>query len=58
MIRAVFTVQTHFIAIVAHSLREMCEAQEEVMKLLQENGTIIRRFQRLTALTNPATDEQ
>nr|XP_045622554.1 serine/threonine-protein kinase TBK1-like isoform X3 [Procambarus clarkii] len=40
------------------SLQEMCEAQEEVMKLLEENGTIIKRFQRLTALTNPAADGQ
>ncbi|XP_071540715.1 serine/threonine-protein kinase TBK1 isoform X2 [Panulirus ornatus] len=43
---------------VKNSLREMCEAQEEVMKLLQENGIIIRGFQRLTALSNPAADEQ
>ncbi|XP_069961225.1 serine/threonine-protein kinase TBK1 isoform X3 [Cherax quadricarinatus] len=40
------------------TLHEMCEAQEEVMKLLEENGTIIKRFQRLTALTNPTPDDQ
>lgn len=39
------------------SLQEMCEAQEEVMRLLQENGTIIKRFQRLTALTHQGPDE-
>ncbi|XP_045123829.1 inhibitor of nuclear factor kappa-B kinase subunit epsilon-like [Portunus trituberculatus] len=39
------------------SLQEMCEAQEEVMRLLQENGTIIKRFQRLTALTQSSSDE-
>ncbi|XP_042234136.1 inhibitor of nuclear factor kappa-B kinase subunit epsilon-like isoform X2 [Homarus americanus] len=38
------------------TLREMCEAQEEVMKLLEENGIIIKKFQRLTALSSLDAD--
>lgn len=38
------------------SLREMCEAQEEVMRLLEENGTIIKRFQRITSQSDLSED--
>ncbi|XP_066961952.1 inhibitor of nuclear factor kappa-B kinase subunit epsilon isoform X3 [Macrobrachium rosenbergii] len=37
------------------SLQEMCEAQEHVMKLLEENGKIIKSFQRLAVLSDSAT---
>lgn len=35
------------------SLQEMLETQEKAMKLVQENGTILERFGRLTELTKP-----
>ncbi|KAK7072288.1 hypothetical protein SK128_028032 [Halocaridina rubra] len=38
------------------SLREMCEAQEEVMKLLEENGMIIKSFQKLANQQDPAAN--
>lgn len=39
------------------SLREMCEAQEEVMRLLEENGTIIKRFQRITSQSDLSEEQ-
>lgn len=39
------------------SLREMCEAQEEVMKLLEENGMIIKGFKRLTSVPDTPSEK-